>query len=42
MIEYIVNKLKEFNLDIQNLRGDYDNEVNMKEKNNGLQKHSEY
>lgn len=41
---YIVNKLKEFNLDIkswlQNLRGQgYDNGANMKGKNNGLQKH---
>jgi len=36
MTEYVVNKLKEFNLDIQNLCGDYDNGANMKGKNNGL------
>jgi len=38
MTEYVVNKLKKFNLDIQNLHGDYDNGANKKEKNNGLQK----
>nr|XP_022906932.1 zinc finger MYM-type protein 1-like [Onthophagus taurus] len=40
LTNYIIEKIKEFNLDISNLRGQgYDNGANMKGKNNGLQRH---
>lgn len=40
MTSYLVNKLKEFNLNIQNLRGQgYDNSANMKGRQNGVQSH---